>query len=302
MIKHKRFVPGVRTLALKIFLVTATLIPIVPGPGIAASTAVNSAERLTIAGRQRMLAQGMAAKLCLIEQGVNPLASQGELYVMWNIFTWYNAGIRYGNPVLDVTTEVDPRVKKAWANLDTQWNVLKALHEKQLDRKSLTEDDFSKAMAKTQQVTEEASKLVASLRGAYADQLGSQGFGQALLIDLYERQRMLAHKITKQICLTTRGQNSEADLASLQEQIDIFALSLEAFQNGRPDVGVPPPPSEEIAVRLVAAQGFWEPMQPLVRGVAKGQSLSKHRLGRLALAMDGFIVEMTAAMNALTAK
>ncbi len=259
------------------------------------------AERLTIAGRQRMLAEGMAAKLCLATSGVDPEHAQGELYVMWNVFNWYHAGIRWRNPQLQLTAERDDRVHAAWQAMDRRWAELRPLHERQLDQSTLTAEDFAKAMRLTGEITESASTLVASLRSAYADKLGPQGFGAALLIDLYERQRMLAHQITKQVCLTTYGRNSADDLAALSQEIGIFVLSLDAFQKGRADAGVPPPPSAEIAELLAAARAHWQPVEPIVRYVAAGNVPRPAQMTRIATAMDRFIAEMTGALNALVA-
>ena len=78
-------------------------------------------ERLVIAGRQRMLAEALAAKLCFAEAGVTPDESRNELYVMWNIFGWYHQGFRKGNRELELGPELNRDVLQAWQVVDADW-------------------------------------------------------------------------------------------------------------------------------------------------------------------------------------
>ncbi|MEM9736945.1 MAG: type IV pili methyl-accepting chemotaxis transducer N-terminal domain-containing protein [Pseudomonadota bacterium] len=259
------------------------------------------AERLVIAGRQRMLAEGMAAKLCLAESGIARENSQNELYLMWNIFDWYHVGLVFGNPQLGLAREESLRVVGAWRALDGDWAVLKSIYEPVLEGASVSAADFAQAQVSTGAVTQGATDLVAALRAAYSQELGPQGFGSALLIDLYERQRMLTQRMAKDVCLISRGETGADRQANLTQVIEIFDASLNAFQNGLPEAGVPQPPTQAIAARLSEAKSLWDPVKPVAFAAAGGRELNGAELTGFAVTMDRFLSVMTAAINELVA-
>ena len=288
-------------------LIAGLAVPVTPGAQETAEDPAPKrsreevAELLVIAGRQRMLAEGMASKLCFAESGVVRRESQNELYVMWNIFDWYHAGLMFGNPQLDLAPEQSAEVIGAWRELDVDWAVLKAIYEPVLGGASVSAEDFSQAQTKTGEVTDGATDLVAALRANYSAELGPRGFGSALLIDLYERQRMLSQRLAKDVCLIARGDRAAARVDGLGEAVGIFSLSLDAFQNGLEEAGVPQPPTPEIAARLAEAKTYWDPVKPLADRAASGQALAPAELERFAVTMDRFLATMTAAINGLVA-
>ncbi|MEM7685241.1 MAG: type IV pili methyl-accepting chemotaxis transducer N-terminal domain-containing protein [Pseudomonadota bacterium] len=257
------------------------------------------AERIVAAGRQRMLAEGMAASLCYVDQGVADARSRSQLYVMWNIFGWYHRAIVSGSQELDLGVELDPRVLAAWQEVDSLWTELRPLYDTPISGQPAQPSQFDDAVAITRDVTEAATDLVATLRSVYAARLGPQGFGSALLIDLYERQRMLAQRIAKDVCLVARGDARPERLADLTRTVEIFSLSLDAFQNGLSDAGVPPPPTDAIAQSLRNAGTHWRPVAALAYAAAQGMELDRSGLAEFSDAMDRFISHMTGAINAL---
>jgi hypothetical protein len=258
-------------------------------------------QRIMIAGRQRMLAEGMAAKLCLAESGLNPEPHRRELFVMWNIFDWYHSGLRKGNLNLRLSREFDDGVIGAWRDLDLIWGGLKNTYDGYLSGQAAGPGDVETVVLLTGAVTDGATQLVSALRAAYADQMGARGFGNALLIDLYERQRMLGHRIEKNVCMIGRGAASTERLQNLDATLQLFGASLDAFQNGLADVGVPKPPNAEIAEHLARARAHWEKASPLAASAATGQPLELGDLATFNEAMDLFLSEMTNAIVDLLA-
>ncbi|MEM9044087.1 MAG: type IV pili methyl-accepting chemotaxis transducer N-terminal domain-containing protein [Pseudomonadota bacterium] len=260
---------------------------------------VDLSKRLVIAGRQRMLAEGMASKLCFAEAGVRREESLSELYLMWNIFNWYHSGILLGNVQLELKSETDPYVVAAWRTLDNEWWDLKSLYEPVLDGVAISPASFAKAQSSTEEVTQLSDNLVAALRSAYSKRLGQRGFGATLLIDLYERQRMLSHRIAKNTCLMSTGDKSPERRADLAEMMSVFDNSLAAFQNGMADFGIPKPPNEEIATALASVKEAWDGAKPLISRTAIGAVLNTQELTVLAETNDRIVVAMTAAINGL---
>lgn len=258
-----------------------------------------NAERIVIAGRQRMLAEGMAANLCFSDSRIARDAAQNKLYVMWNVFSWYHRGIVQGNLELGLPPETSKRVLTPWVDVDRSWSELKEIYEPVLAGGSVSAPAFDRAIALTDVVANQSSIVVAALRSVHAKDLGQAGFGTGLLIDLYERQRMLAERISKNVCLIARGDRNDARLTDLSETVKIFRASLDAFQNGLADLGVPPPPTPEIAESLRAAQFHWQSVAAFAFAIVGGMELGEDAMTDFASTMDLFNSNMTAALNHL---
>ncbi len=256
-------------------------------------------ERLVIAGRQRMLAEGMAANLCFATSGIARDRSQNKLYVMWNVFSWYHRGIVKGNLELGLPPEPSKKVLTPWIEVDRSWNELKTIYEPVLKGAPVDTTAFDRAIALTDDVAKKSTVVVAALRSEHAKDLGQRGFGSGLLIDLYERQRMLAERISKDVCLIARGDRSEARLKDLSETVTVFRASLDAFQNGMADMGVPPPPTQGIADSLQAAQFHWLSVAAFAFAIVGGMELGGDAMSEFANTMDLFNSNMTAALNQL---
>lgn len=261
----------------------------------------SAGDRLVMAGRQRMLAESLAAKLCLIESGIAVEESRQELYVLWNIFGWYHRGLVQGNLQLGLLTEQDGGVIATWRKADQVWQELYIIYEPVVNGKAAAPGDAGLVVSLTETMTDATSTVVAALRAAYADDLGPRGFGSALLLDLYERQRMLGQRIAKNVCLISSGDQTPERLEELKQAIDLFSTSLLAFQSGLADVGVPKPPTPEIAEGLVQVAAIWQPAEPMARLTAIGAPPEPAGLLAFKGAMDRVNASMTAVINDLVA-
>ncbi|MEM1163545.1 MAG: type IV pili methyl-accepting chemotaxis transducer N-terminal domain-containing protein [Pseudomonadota bacterium] len=270
--------------------------------------------RLVTAGRQRMLAERLAAKLCLLEGGLRTQRNWQEFYVAWNIYRWYHLGLVRGNVQLQLIPERNRAVIAAWRDVDAQWATLDDIYGSVVNGDTLPPDGLGRVIALTETVTSASTDVVAALRAAYAQDLGARGFGEALLLDLYERQRMLGQRIAKDVCMIARGDDQGDDRADdraddsasrikdLSTTIDRFDLSLDAFRTGLQDAGVPKPPTDQIARDLDAAKTAWQTASPVARATVAGDPLDPIALISFFDEMEAVNVTMTAAINALVAR
>jgi Type IV pili methyl-accepting chemotaxis transducer N-term len=294
-----------RKLALAGAVVSASL-TVLSGPVSAAaeevaSTPENVGKRIAIAGRQRMLAEGMAKSVCYFEAGVDTEASLRDLYTMWNLYGWYHRGIYIGNVQLDLFQEKNERIKRMWTKVDGVWSDLSQIHLESMAGNKLPANEFERLMNETTEVALLNSDLVSVVGSVYSRYINEQGQGSALLIDLYERQRMLAHKLSKDVCLVQRGFQLDQTRSELDETLKVFTLSLDAFVDGMPSVSVPPAPTSDIRSLLVSAQKHWEGISPLADHVVGGGGLSAEEMSQFRSEMNAVVGEMTKAINRLVA-
>ncbi len=296
----------VREFAFKGVLVALALsfgaAPSVAAGGEATTEAEDAAAtRMTIAGRQRMLVEGMASSLCFAHAGIEVEESRRALYVKWNVYSWYHRGIYHGNAHLNLTKEQDNRIVRRWQETNGRWQDLSSVYRQVLAGEAITAERFEAAMALSEEVGNLNNALVVDFRTVYADEISNQGLGAALLLDLYERQRMLAQKISKNVCLIESGYNADVHLADLQETVGIFENSLTAFIEGMPMLGIPPAPTDEIRARLERTREDWAKAQPIVKVVAEGGDIDQDQLALLHHAVEVVTGDMTGAIQELVA-
>jgi len=153
----------------------------------------------------------------------------------------------------------------------------------------------------TVEVRARANDMVARMRSVYAEELGGDGFGDALLIDLYGRQRMLSQKLSKEVCLAAAGYQLDETLPELEATLKLFERSLGAFIEGLPVAGVPKPPTEEIASQLALANDAWSKISYVPQTIVTGGSLGIKELGVFRTGSTDFLRAMNKAVGMLAA-
>ncbi|MEO0914138.1 MAG: type IV pili methyl-accepting chemotaxis transducer N-terminal domain-containing protein [Pseudomonadota bacterium] len=264
-------------------------------------TAETVAKRIDLAGRQRMLSQRMAKYLCFARSNVNPAESASLLQASMALFGETHTYLKTGNTDLDLFEETSPRVLEAWQALDGYWQPLQRIYTDALGGKFIDEAGFDRINMLTNDTLKHANDLVVANRGTYAEFLGDGAVGEALLIDLYGRQRMLSQKLSKEVCQVAASYDLDVTLPELKATLDLFENSLTAFINGYALAGIPKPPTEEIAAQLALAEAEWLPVRQVAADVAAGKAVNLSDLGRLADGTDGFLVEMNKAVGMLAA-
>lgn len=259
-------------------------------------------KRIAIAGRQRMLAESMAKSACYAQSGIDTEASLQNLYVTWNVYGWYHRGLHSGNPQLELFPETDKRVLRRWEEIDKTWAGVAAVGKTAWQGQTLSAGQFETMMDRTREMSEQNNLLVSELRASYGDKLAASG-GQmsALLIDLYERQRMLGQKLSKEVCLIARDFQTDNMRGSLSTTISTFSNSLDAFLTGMPALNIPAAPTPGIKDSLVTAKSHWTAITDVAKAAEAGQNISQEDLVRFREEMDLFLSDMTMAINLLVA-
>ncbi|MEM7671695.1 MAG: type IV pili methyl-accepting chemotaxis transducer N-terminal domain-containing protein, partial [Pseudomonadota bacterium] len=257
--------------------------------------------RINLAGRQRMLLERMAKMFCYARSGVDVAANASHLAKAQAMFSATHAAFSKGNVEMNVFAETVDSVRDSWIKVNNHWAALDDTYNRALAGEFVSEEDFAASNDLTLSARKEANDMVAQLRAAYAPQLGAAGFGSAILIDLYGRQRMLSQKLSKEVCLVARGHQLDKTKPELSATLELFETSLNAFINGMPIAGVPVPPSEAIAQQLALAQAEWAAVADIAHAIAKGEAVALVDLERFSKGTDKFLPEMNKAVQLLAA-
>ena len=253
---------------------------------------VGSSERVNLSGQLGTLSERITAAACNLSAGVAVVEAQAVLKISTSHFTRINQALLVGNRGFGILGEESrPRTLRAISELNAKWEPLQEMAN--ATTASANDNSYLESLAdQSNPVQDEAKILVSEITGQYADPAIMQ-HADALLIEIAGRQRMLANRMSKNVCLMASDVNDSAALAELKETMGLFQTSHDALQNGLPSVGLLPPPTSGIANGLNDVAAEWEKITPNLDAFIGGAELSTEVHAELFLAFLG----MEARMN-----
>ncbi|MEL6570840.1 MAG: type IV pili methyl-accepting chemotaxis transducer N-terminal domain-containing protein [Pseudomonadota bacterium] len=247
---------------------------------------VGSSERVNLSGQLGTLSERITAAACNLSAGVAVTEAQAVLKISTHHFTRINQALLVGNRGFGILGEEQrPRTLRAISDLNAKWEPLQQMAN--ATQASANDGAYVENLAaQSNPVQDEAKILVSEITGQYADPAIMQ-HADALLIEIAGRQRMLANRMSKNVCLISSNVKDEDAMAQLQETIGLFQTSLNALQNGLPSVGLRPPPTQGIANGLNDVADEWEEISPYLDALIGGAELSTEIRAQLFLAFLG---------------
>lgn len=92
-------------------------------------------------------------------------------------------------------------------------------------------------------------RLLSEMEGQYANPVELL-YSDAMLLEVAGRQSMLSQRLSYLSCLVWSGAADETYSELLNTAAGQFKFAMRAMQSGAPDLGIQPPPTEEIAAKL----------------------------------------------------
>lgn len=275
--------------------VALTVTGMVAALGIASATAVSaegftedvgSSERVNLSGQLGTISERITAAACNLSAGVAVTEAQAVLKISTHHFSRINQALLVGNRGFGILGEEKrPRTLQAIGDLNAKWEPLQEMAN--ATQASANDSAYVESLAdQSNPVQDEAKILVSEITGQYADPAIMQ-HADAFLIEIAGRQRMLANRMSKNVCLIASDVNNDAARAELEETIALFETSMDALVNGMPSVGLRPPPTQSIADGLQDVVAEWEEIKPYLRTVTVGGELQPHFRARVFLAFLG---------------
>ena len=233
---------------------------------------IGASQRIDLSGKLRMLSQRVTAAACYVHMGVSADEATTLLSGAQAEFDLILDALENGNDDLGVIgMESNARLRIILSRLTEQWEPLSGLAQ-QVVAGSGNATMVAEMAGATAPVLEAAQLNVSEMTARYADPMALLQ-ADALAIDIAGRQRMLAQRMSKNVCLIAAGIETEAARAELQGASDMFDTSLMALRNGLPDAGIQPPPNAEIAAQLDTVIAIWNEARGIVDRVLAGEAL-----------------------------
>lgn len=293
---HSHTYPSVRNTAVSTArrLITAATLTLTMTTGAFAQSIasdVGASERINVAGQLGTLSQRIIASACNLNSGITVRESQAILNISADQFSRISDALLYGNRSFGILGEEDrARTLQVIERLNGSWVPL--LEEARATPVDGNDDPRIQSLAvQSDPLLSTANILVSEITGQYADPVALL-HADALLIDLAGRQRMLAARMSKDMCLIASGITVEQAQADLVESSALFADTLSALRNGLPSVGVRPPPTEKIADGLQFVVEEWDAMQPFLTRALANETLDTADRQRVYFAFLGIEARM----------
>lgn len=234
----------------------------------------NAEQRINFSGRLRMLSQRIPSAACHLEQGIDVSGATTLLSTATAEFEKILTALEFGDGDLDIQEpERNARTLDAIATLRGRWEPLKVAANAVVSE-TATDEQRSYIVDKNLEVLAAAQLLVEQLVRQYSNP-NAMTFASLMLIDISGRQRMLTQKMSKESCMIVAGASTAVDSDDLTGTMRIFENSLYALRNGQVDVGINPPPTEQIATGLDGVTQDWESVKPYLSQVLAGAHLDR---------------------------
>lgn len=257
---------------------------------------VGSSERVNFSGQLGTLSERITAAACNLSAGIAVTESQAVLNISTNFFNRINQALLVGNRGFGILGEESrPRTLRAINELNAKWEPLQEMAN--ATQVAANDAAYVESLAaQSDPLQEEAKILVSEITGQYADPAIMQ-HADAFLIEIAGRQRMLANRMSKDVCLIASDVNDVEAMENLRETIALFETSLDALQNGLPSVGLRPPPTQAIADGLTEVAEEWANLRPILDATLDGAELTDETRAEVFLAFLGMEGRMNNVVN-----
>ena len=238
---------------------------------------IGASQRIDYSGKLRMLSQRIPAAACYLTAGTNPESAGNVLESAAAEFQQILTALEFGDVSLGIIGEEERR--KTLVGLHKLGALWAPMLETARTIRSTggSPADVAQIAEQSEAVLNIAKLLVSEISGQYSDPTALLQ-ADALTIDLAGRQRMLAQRISKNACLVAMGISTDAARDQLSAAAEMFDNTLHALRDGMENVGVKPPPTDEIAAGLDVVLENWQGLQPIIeRASGEGTLDDEHR-------------------------
>lgn len=225
----------------------------------------DSANKINLAGRQRMLTQMIAKATCFQAVGVHEGLHSAMMIASRSVYTATLDGLENGNAVDGMLPETDATVLEEIAKTRIMWAQFEPLLGA-TDPQAL-EEIMNSSVQLLGQSNAVVKALVAS-RGT----LGELSAAMAHTIDVAGRQRMLSQRMSKAFCAIVGGFTVEAATSELETAVKEFETALSLLREG--GTQVLPPPNTAVATKLAEVQTIWDEMAPILKYALGGNEVA----------------------------
>lgn len=250
----------------------------------------DGSHRINMSGKLRMLSQRIPGMACNQVSGIEPVKSFANLEAANAEFNRILAALKYGDDDLKITSQEDNRLTLSYIDaVHSQWEPFEAVVTNVL-ADEVTEESMLTLAKTSGPLLGDAADLVQRIVSVYYDPVTTLQ-SDAITIDFAGRQRMLAQRMSKNVCLINMGVSVEAATAELAEAYRLFDATLAALQVGMPSAGVSPPPNDAVVAGLEIVVDTWDGMAPHMRSAIDGDTFDTETR-----------IEIFNGMNLLTAR
>lgn len=250
-------------------------------PGLAqAGNEDGASQRINLSGKLRMLSQRVTGASCYVQSGIDSEATTAMLGAAATEFETITAALEFGNDNLGVFgAEERRRTIVGLGKLNELWAPMAEIAD-HVGTGTASMDEVTAMAEQSGPLLEMAQRMVVEITGEYSNPAEIIQ-ANALLIDISGRQRMLAQRMSKNVCLIAAGINVEAATAELRGASEVFETSLYALRSGMPEAGINPPPNGDIAAGLDAVIAVWAEVKPIVSQTLDGQTPTADQLTQM---------------------
>lgn len=216
-----------------------------------------AANRIEAGDILRTVSQEIPSAVCHLHNGVSTDTSIALLNEGVAKFDLMMDALMNGNSALGIIGGEERRKTRVlMEEIQTIWEPFRAsaisVRENPADNQSLgvIYDHATKLLELT-------SLLLSELEGEYANPVELLQ-SDVMLLEVAGRQSMMTQRMSYLACRVWSGSADDAYIADLGTTAQQFNFAMTAMRNGMPEVGINPPPTEEIASLLEVAASDWD--------------------------------------------
>ncbi|MEO0912500.1 MAG: type IV pili methyl-accepting chemotaxis transducer N-terminal domain-containing protein [Pseudomonadota bacterium] len=225
--------------------------------------------RISVGGKLRLESRYMMSEACNIVYGrVDGEASAADLKKHIGLFDQMIEALRNGDMALALQApETQRRVLAALDGVVEDWVPLSA------DLRAVAEgrdaaDAFQRILAQREGIVDSTGSLLAILSGTYSS-AEKFSFGAVLAVNIVDRQQVLLEEMALDECVAASGLPQATESAArLEENVGVFAASMDGLMKGQAEVGLMAPPTDGVRGSLERAAALWVNFRPMLEGDA----------------------------------
>ena len=240
-----------------------------------------SKARVNLSNKLEMLTQTIGSAGCRINAGIGTDNATQELQVARQQFNTIINGLENGSAALGIPSpEANRVVLKSLKTVRDAWTPVEAAAATLSTGSGNA--SAADAIANGNLPLLEATKILTSdISGKYSNP-NELTQADAMALKIAGRQRMLGHRITKEVCGIASGSRAMGTTENLGASLDMYSVSLGALRDGMLDAGVNPPPNDVIASELAAVSTDWQQTAPTLDLIRGGMSPSPENVESLS--------------------